>query len=72
MPAGQRPARPIVEIDGKPITIEMIRASLASSEPGQGCMNMHIEDIYAYPFYCEWLLDRLAKAQKPRRRKKST
>jgi len=69
-PRKKRPTRPILSVDGDPITIEKIRASLARTEPGQGIWNMEIDDIYAAPFYLEWLLDRLEEATKPKRRKK--
>jgi hypothetical protein len=62
----EHPTRPIMEINGEPITIERIRAHLARNEPGQGVLHMHIEEMYLAPFYIEWLLDRLAEAQQPR------
>ena len=64
------PKRPLTHIDGRAMSITGARALLKKNPPGQGVLHMHVEGMYEAPFYIEWLLDRLAKAQPKRRRKR--
>lgn len=66
------PKRPLTHIDGRAMSIGGARALLKQNPPGQGILNMHVEGMYEAPFYIEWLLERLAKAQPKRRKRRSS